>query len=365
MRNIGIVGHVARGLSMADGQTIKTRMLIEELNGKLNDEVQVVDTHNWTKRPIQLIVQCIQLIRTCKHIVIMPAYKGILVFLPLFVLLNMLYRRKIHYVVIGGWLVGYLKKRKALVPFAKRLETIHVESAAMIAGLEELGFANAYYMPNFKRLPLIAEHELVYDHHPPYKLCTFSRVMKEKGIEEAIDAVTQVNLLMGRTVYTLDIYGAIEEGYNSRFQSVLGQSGEDVQYRGIVAYDQSVNVLKDYFLMLFPTYFPGEGFAGTLLDCLASGLPVLATDWKYNKEIVKDEVTGYIYDHRANSLKEELLRILQNPELVLALKGNCVKEYQRYHPDHVIEHFLAVIDREDSTSSNEGRKLYGERNQAQ
>ena len=40
----------------------------------------------------------------------------------------------------------------------------------------------------------------------PLPLCTFSRVMKEKGIEDAVYAVRTVNEHFGRTVYTLDIY---------------------------------------------------------------------------------------------------------------------------------------------------------------
>lgn len=40
----------------------------------------------------------------------------------------------------------------------------------------------------------------------PLRLCTFSRVMKEKGIEDAVNAVEAVNEYFGRLVYTLDIW---------------------------------------------------------------------------------------------------------------------------------------------------------------
>jgi len=60
-------------------------------------------------------------------------------------------------------------------------------------------------------------NELQDTHALPYKLCTFSRVLKEKGIEDAINAVIKVNTDCGREVCTLDIYGQIDENTKMRF----------------------------------------------------------------------------------------------------------------------------------------------------
>lgn len=68
-----------------------------------------------------------------------------------------------------------------------------------------------------------------------------------------------------------------------------------IRYGGSVPFDKSVNVLKDYFALLFPTYYEGEGFAGTLIDAYSAGAPVIviAFDWKYNSELVNENV-GYV-----------------------------------------------------------------------
>ena len=47
--------------------------------------------------------------------------------------------------------------------------------------MEEQGFANIDLMPNCKPLKILDEIEL--NDKKPHQLCTFSRVMKEKGID--------------------------------------------------------------------------------------------------------------------------------------------------------------------------------------
>ena len=52
--------------------------------------------------------------------------------------------------------------------------------------------------------------------------------------------------------------------------------------------------------MIFPTYYVGEGFPGTIIDAFSSGIPDIATDWRYNSEIVQNGKTGYIYKLNQN-----------------------------------------------------------------
>ena len=49
----------------------------------------------------------------CEHVVILPAQNGVKVFIPLFVFLKN-FRKKLHYIVIGGWLPNFIEKKKFL-----------------------------------------------------------------------------------------------------------------------------------------------------------------------------------------------------------------------------------------------------------
>ena len=44
--------------------------------------------------------------------------------------------------------------------------------------------------------------------------------MKEKGVEDAIEAVKGVNKAIGKEGYTLDIYGQVDEKYKERFEEL-------------------------------------------------------------------------------------------------------------------------------------------------
>lgn len=345
MKKVCIIGHFAEKSDSLDGQTVKTRTLYSELKHILEEnQVSKVDTYRWRNNPIKLIYKCWNALKEHSNVIIMPAQNGIRVFVPLLVLLNYIFNRQLIYVVIGGWLPERLEKQKSIFKFAKKLDSIHVETYLMKKKLENLGMNNIYYLPNFKRINTLDEKKLTYTFEEPYKLCTFSRVMKEKGIEDAIIAVTEINNTMGRELFQLDIYGQVDENYNSEFQSVISGVNSFVKYKGKVDSNKSVEVLKDYFALLFPTYYEGEGFAGTLLDALAAGIPVIASDWKYNSEIITNDYEGYIFKAKdIEMLKKSILDMCYNTNKVIEFKKNCLEKSKIYNSDNIMKKFMVHL----------------------
>ena len=70
---------------------------------------------------------------------------------------------------------------------------------------------------------------------------------------------------------------------------------KNISYKGTIKQEESCIILKKYFALLFPTYYKGECFAGTIIDAFTAGIPVFASDWHDNKNIIKDNITGRIY----------------------------------------------------------------------
>lgn len=345
MYRVGICGHLGGGKLYLDGQTVKTKMITKELKDAIGSQsVHSIDTHGWKKNSIKLLINCFLLIKKCENIIILPAHNGVKIFIPLFSLLNKIFHRKLHYIVIGGWLPEVLEKNKKLKNVLSKFDGIYVETQVMVKSLSKLGLDNVKYLPNFKRLDILKNNELVYSIEEPYKLCTFSRVMKEKGIEDAIKVVETINQNLGRKVYSLDIYGQIDKDYQKKFKSLKDDFPEYISYKGIVDFNNSVKVLKDYFILLFPTYYEGEGFAGTIIDAFSAGIPIIATNWRYNDEIIQDKHDGLLYDYKdRNKLKEILFDIHRNPQIIIDMKVNCLEKAKQFSPEIVIGDFIKYL----------------------
>jgi glycosyltransferase involved in cell wall biosynthesis len=345
MYKIGVCGHFGEGKSLLNGQTIKTKILTNELMRQLQPSaIATVDTHHWKKNPLKLFYQCLTLIKRSEKILILPAMKGIKVFVPLFLFFNLFFNRKLYYIVIGGWLPELLKSNPKLNSQLKKFDGIYVETHTMIKLLNQMGLKNVYYMPNFKPIKVLNEEELIYS-VSPYRLCTFSRVMKEKGIEDAANAVKLINEKHHSTMFTLDIYGQIEKGYEEWFETLQQQFPDYISYQGLVDFDKSTNTLKNYFALLFPTYYQGEGFPGTVIDAFSSGLPVIASNWKYNSEVIRHGETGHIYDGGVEGLILTLSELLNDPNVTLLMKRNCIIEAKKYNPEAVVQEFITQIER--------------------
>ena len=197
-------------------------------------------------------------------------------------------------------------------------------------------------MPNFKRLS-IADREEEIEFSEPYRFCIFSRIMKEKGIEDAIDAIQSINEDAGRVICSLDIYGRIDDGYVERFEKVLKQITNAIQYKGMVPYDKSVDAIKDYYALLFPTYWKGEGFPGTIVDAFSAGLPVIATNWNCNGEIIENKKNGLLYPNlEIKNLKEAICWLIDNKDEMNEFKNNCLISAEKYQPD---EYIRKIVDK--------------------
>jgi glycosyltransferase involved in cell wall biosynthesis len=338
MYKIGICGHFGGEKTFLDGQTIKTKTITDELINIFDSKlIKTVDTYKWKYNPITLIYKAIILVKKSKNIIILPARNGFKILIPLFLLLNKIYKHQLHYIVIGGWLPELLEGNTKLISKIALYNGVYVETTSMLKKLNNLGLKNVIVMPNFKQLNILKENELVYPKEKPYKLCTFSRVSKEKGIEDAINSVIAVNNFFGQTIFSLDIYGQPDVDYIVTFEEMIKNFPDYIRYKGMVEQKNSVDVIKNYMALLFPTFYQGEGFAGTILDAYASGVPVIASDWKYNNEIITDGYNGFIFKtHNTKQLYNMLIDIGKNPENIIRLKKNCLKEASKFMPNKVI-----------------------------
>lgn len=345
---LGLIGYFAVGKSKSGGQEAKTCAVWRALRPFYAPrEVRKVDTGNWRKSPFRFLGRVLHVVRTCEKIVIFPAQNSVRVLSPLLVLCGKPLGKKLHYVVIGGWLPELTRRQKWLAFFLKKFDAIYVETSSMKKSLSAQEFTNVFVMPNFKELPILQEQELVYTVSEPFTFCTFSRVMKEKGIEDAIEAVTRLNEQAGRTVATLDIYGKIDDGYTARFEALKSTFAPYICYKGVVAPQESVGTLKNYFALLFPTHYATEGIPGTLIDAYAAGVPVISALWANHEDIFIENTTGWGFELGNNQqLLNCMQRAVSKPSVFSEMKPLCLKEAQKYMPKQAIRVLLEQLKEE-------------------
>lgn len=314
------------------GQPVKTRELYTLLCEKYDDEnIYIIETKGWKKKPLNLLLDFYKKTKLCDIFIMLPAHNGVGVFGRIFAFIKKKTGKKIFYDVIGGWLSEKLEKEPKLKRVLKHFDGIWVETSSMKKGLNDLGLDNVVVIPNFKTLTPLKEEQLVIQDTPPFKLCTFSRVIKEKGIEDAINAVKNINHKNEKVIYTLDIYGQIPESYKQRFEDLQSDFPEYISYKGCVSPSSSVEILKDYFALLFPTHYYTEGVPGTLIDAYAAGVPVIAPLWLNYKDVFEDGITGWGYEF---DNYDEFLKILdkvsKEPQEFVKMKAAALNYYNKF-----------------------------------
>lgn len=91
-------------------------------------------------------------------------------------------------------------------------------------------------------------------------------------------------------IFEIDFYGQIQDDY---FEKNL-QNADNLKYCGVLQPHEIIGTLKGYDALIFPSHYDGEGCPGILIEAMAAGLPIIASDWKYNKEFVNPGENGYL-----------------------------------------------------------------------
>lgn len=339
---VGIIGHFGGKNKFLDGQTVKTKVLYEELQRKGFDDIYCVDTYYNKKNKIKLFYKTVQCIIKCDIIILLVSNNGLKVYLPILYYVKKFLKRKVFHDVIGGNLANHIDRYPRYGRYLNSFDGNWVEFGRLKKELEERGVNNGYIVPNFKRLNTeMAKIDI--DEEAQYKLCMFSRIMKEKGVTDAIEAVHKFNGCHNKKIF-LEIWGPIDKGYELEFNNLLEKYPNDFCYKGEVDYTGSVEVLTEHLALLFPTHFDVEGVPGTVIDAYAAGIPVIARSWNASSEIIRNFKTGIVYP---NSEMEDLYQSIdwayKNLDKMKSMREKCIKCARDYSSDVVIEKIIKYL----------------------
>lgn len=335
IKKIGLIGRIDPDCRLFDGQTVKTRMMYRLLCEMYGEEsIVTVDTYDYKHRAPVVMASFSRCLATCDQLVVLLSTNGRRVFFPLLSFASKYMGKKVYHNLIGGWLASNLEKYPKWVNYLNSFEVNWVEAHALVERLTEKGVRNAEFLPNFKYFS--GSKVQTNRRSGKFRFCTFSRVMEQKGITDAMAAVE--HLCSEGEQCCLDVYGPIDDGYEQDFERII-KSSPHVEYKGCVAPEESVEIVAGYDALLFPTKWKPEGIPGTIIDALTAGVPVIASKWQYYDEMLEDGITGFGYElDSQNELTGAMRRYIALEDTRrTAMREACLKRAQAYSPKVVGE----------------------------
>lgn len=318
------------------GETLKNKILYEYLKEQ-KIKFNLVDFEKYKKNKITILFKCIFSIINpfTNKILISKASFSSYYFFKLCYYLNF-FNKKIYYMVIGGTFPKFLEEKTFNIKYYKNIEKIYVESLKMKEKMLSMGLKQTKYLPNFKKFEIKDRSKKNIE--IPLKGVFFARITKEKGTEMIFEILQKIN--KEEVKIEVDFYGPIAEEYEKEFEKNISLISS-AAYKGILNPEEKIyDILSKYDLMLFPTFWKGEGFPGSLLDAFISSLPVVASDWNYNKEIVNEKV-GYLFESKNQKQFEKIIfDLIKNSNQLLKKRKNCFEKSKKYHVNNVLKKFL-------------------------
>lgn len=135
-----------------------------------------------------------------------------------------------------------------------------------------------------------------------------SRIMKEKGIEQYIDAAKYIRNKYPNTRF--HILGFCEEKH---YEEKL----RELENQGVIIYHGMQRDIRKYLkkthCTVHPTYYP-EGISNVLLESAASARPIIATNRSGCKEVVDEGINGFLVETKnSKDLIEKIEKFMDLP----------------------------------------------------
>ena len=130
------------------------------------------------------------------------------------------------------------------------------------------------------------------------------RMMEEKGFGLYIKAAEYIKNKHPETRF--HICGAYEDDFKEKVEELI--KNNILVFHGLV--DDMTEIYKQVDCTIHPTYYP-EGMSNVLLESLACGRPIITTDRPGCKEIVDDQINGFVVKQQdLDSLMEKIEKFI-------------------------------------------------------
>jgi glycosyltransferase involved in cell wall biosynthesis len=188
--------------------------------------------------------------------------------------------------------------------------------------------SNTYWFPNVR-----PPHSIMRTGSYKKKFIFVGQVKNTKGINIILESFKNLD-----DSFSIDFYGPIEDDVFLNNCAVL----PFVSYKGVLTPDKVAITMSDYDVLLLPTFHPGEGYPGVILEAFSCGLPVIASNWGGISEMVINECDGYVIEPK--SVQELTIAIKKVNNLnFIDLSINATKSFSKFDSEIVTRKLIKLI----------------------
>ena len=191
----------------------------------------------------------------------------------------------------------------------------------------------------------LAEHAIESD---AFTLVLASRALPEKGWRHACNAVISANELSSRKIHLLLIGGGGEFDLLAKMDfpdtiHLLGYKNNVPAYYGAASCG------------LLPSFFKGESFPLSIIECLLAGKPFIASNVGEVEDMLTDDdgsVAGVVIPPRTDpagfeaDLRDAILKLADDDEFYATARQVAARLAMRYDIENVAEKYIALFKRE-------------------
>lgn len=333
-KGIFIIGYFGFKTNQIDGQTIKTRNVLNLLNEYQVPYVDYYDTQEFQFNRMSIMAMIFGILRS-RTLLYLPGQKNLKTVFPLIFFLSKMFRVKIINLAVGGWLADFLGNNPKTLEKFRNFKMVFVESDSLKKALEDQHrLLNVEVFPNFRLTNFIPNEQTKLN--GVFKLVFMARVTKEKGLKYLFDYADYCNNNRIQNVI-IDFYGPIDEKDREYFEMHVNKYAF-VNYKGFVEPENVFATLSGYSVLALPSFYSGEGFPGTIIDSYIAGIPVVVSNWKFLPEFVDHGSTGFVFDLKnSNEFIGYLEQIRSNLDLLKHLKNQAFNKSKIYSAEKAWE----------------------------
>jgi glycosyltransferase involved in cell wall biosynthesis len=185
------------------------------------------------------------------------------------------------------------------------------------------------------------------DQNGDFRLLYAGRLNSSKAPDVAIQALSFITGEMGIRRARLDIIGEGPEDFERKLRDLVTRLGlgERVSFVGKVDFPKLLELYTQYNALLFPSRWI-EPFGRSVIEAMARGLPVVATNHGGPAEIISDGENGLLVPpDNPVAMAEAVKKLLLTPELTQRIRCNALATIRaKYSLESIVEQLEAYLE---------------------